>query len=84
MITQKQIELVDKAVEKGFRDQDSSNAWRQIKSYLSTIVQQSLPDSANATSKSCPYCKSKTKSFRKMMIYRCENDNCGWSGHDFG
>ena len=30
MITKQQIEMVDKAVELGFRSQDSSNAWNQI------------------------------------------------------
>ena len=34
MLYSNDIELVEKAVDKGFRDQDSSNAWSRIKKFI--------------------------------------------------
>jgi len=52
---------------------------------LTNIAQQSLSGSDDKSSypKLCPYCNSKAKPIEKRMVYRCTNDNCGISGHDF-
>ena len=39
MLYENDIELVEKAVELGFRDQDSSNAWCRIKKFLEESCQ---------------------------------------------
>ena len=43
MLYDNDVELVEKAVCKGFRDQDSSNAWERIKKVLESVKQSAPP-----------------------------------------